>query len=81
MSCVTYPNTWKGCIDIVGISNLYSFLNNTSPWRRSLREPEYGYLFQKDLLEKLSPINYIDHLKSPVFIIQGFFFMFDYLYR
>lgn len=72
MAAVSFPDYWKAAVDIVGMSNLVTFLKNTSPWRRKLREPEYGSLeTQRDMLEFLSPINYIDRIKAPVFIIQG----------
>lgn len=56
----------------VGMSNLVTFLENTAPYRRTVRETEYGYL-SKDLesLKKLSPITYIDKIKGPLLIIQG----------
>jgi len=56
----------------VGMSNLVSFLQNTAPYRRTLRMTEYGDL-NKDLesLKKLSPINYIDQIRGPLLIIQG----------
>jgi dipeptidyl aminopeptidase/acylaminoacyl peptidase len=59
-------------IPIVGMSDLVSFLENTAPYRRKLRESEYGYL-DKDMeaLKKLSPINYLDKLQGPLLIIHG----------
>ena len=39
---VEYPNTFQIGIDIVGISNFVTFLENTADWRRRLREVEYG---------------------------------------
>lgn len=56
----------------VGMSNLVTFLENTAPYRRPVRESEYGYL-AKDMesLKRLSPINYIDKVKGPLLIIQG----------
>lgn len=72
MAVVTFPKLWKAGVDVVGMSNLVTFLKNTSKWRRILREPEYGSLEkQRDMLERLSPINYVDNIKCPVFIIQG----------
>ena len=38
------PYHWAAGIDIVGIANLVTFLENTGPWRVSLREDEYGSL-------------------------------------
>jgi dipeptidyl aminopeptidase/acylaminoacyl peptidase len=66
------PDLWAAGVDIVGIANLTTFLQNTSSWRRALREPEYGYLDKdQDLLTKLSPINAIENVKAPLFIIHG----------
>lgn len=67
-----YPELWAGGVDVVGISNLVSFLENTSPYRRALREAEYGYLAtDKEFLESISPLNFIENIKAPLFIIHG----------
>jgi len=66
------PDLWAAGVDIVGIANLVTFLQNTSSWRRSLREPEYGYLDRdQEMLKRLSPINAIENVKAPLFIIHG----------
>lgn len=66
-----YPELWKAGVDIVGISNFVTFLSNTAAWRRSLRESEYGSLADRDLLERISPINRIERVAAPLLIIQG----------
>lgn len=67
-----FPDLWAAGIDIVGFSNLVTFLENTSSWRRALREAEYGYLkTDKKLLESISPLNFIKNIKSPLLIIHG----------
>ena len=38
------PELWAAGVDIVGISSLVTFLENTSPYRRAHREREYGSL-------------------------------------
>ncbi|PIK16255.1 prolyl oligopeptidase family serine peptidase [Halobacteriovorax sp. JY17] len=56
----------------VGMSSLVTFLENTAEYRRYLRETEYGNLkSDREVLEKLSPINYLNKVKSPLLIIQG----------
>jgi dipeptidyl aminopeptidase/acylaminoacyl peptidase len=56
----------------VGISNLYTFLMNTAPYRRILRISEYGDPEKdKDVLLKLSPTTYVDKVSAPLLIIQG----------
>lgn len=69
---VEYPNTFQIGIDIVGISNFVTFLENTADWRRRLREVEYGFLERdREFLESISPSNKIENVKSPILIIQG----------
>ncbi|MGB1898801.1 MAG: S9 family peptidase [Candidatus Kariarchaeum pelagius] len=69
---VEYPDTFQIGIDIVGISNFVTFLENTADWRRRLREVEYGFLERdRDFLESISPSNKIENVKSPILIIQG----------
>lgn len=59
-------------VDIVGISNLISFLKNTAPYRRLLRITEYGDPEKdKEALEKLSPMTYLDRMRAPLLIVQG----------
>jgi dipeptidyl aminopeptidase/acylaminoacyl peptidase len=66
------PDLWAAGVDIVGIANLVTFLQNTSSWRRALREPEYGYLDKdQEMLKRLSPINAIENVRAPLFIIHG----------
>ena len=71
-SMTEYPDLWKAGVDLFGISNFVTFLKNTASWRRPLREAEYGSL-DKDIevLERISPINKVDRIKAPLFIIQG----------
>jgi dipeptidyl aminopeptidase/acylaminoacyl peptidase len=67
-----YPELWAAGIDIVGIANFITFLENTSPYRRKLREHEYGSLEEDyDFLKSVSPINSIDDVKAPLLLIHG----------
>lgn len=68
----TYPDLWAAGVDIVGIANFVTFLENTGPWRRKLREPEYGTLeHDRAFLEQISPINSIDRITAPLFVVHG----------
>jgi dipeptidyl aminopeptidase/acylaminoacyl peptidase len=59
-------------VSSVGMSSLVTFLQNTAPYRRKLRESEYGYLDKDmDALIKLSPTTYLDKLNAPLLIMQG----------
>ena len=65
-------HAWRAGVDIVGMSSLVTFLENTSEYRRVLREREYGYLdVDRQFLLAASPISYLDHLSAPLFIIHG----------
>ncbi|MFB6301740.1 MAG: prolyl oligopeptidase family serine peptidase [Haloferacaceae archaeon] len=67
-----HPDLWAAGVDVVGIANFVTFLENTGDWRRSLREAEYGSLSEdRDLLERISPINRIDRIEAPLFVLHG----------
>jgi dipeptidyl aminopeptidase/acylaminoacyl peptidase len=67
-----FAGAYDAGASVVGISNLYSFLMNTAPYRRILRISEYGDPEkEKDMLLKLSPTTYVDKVKAPLLIIQG----------
>jgi dipeptidyl aminopeptidase/acylaminoacyl peptidase len=68
----TYPDLWAAGVDIVGISNFVTFLENTSSYRRSHREGEYGSLaHDRDFLTSISPIHHVDKIKAPLIVIHG----------
>jgi dipeptidyl aminopeptidase/acylaminoacyl peptidase len=69
-----YSDRIKCSIDIVGISNFNTFLKNTEEYRRDLRRVEYGDERIPEMaafFEKMAPLNNIDKIKKPLFIIQG----------
>jgi len=67
-----YPDLWAAGIDVVGIANFVTFLENTGDWRRSLREAEYGSLDEdREFLESISPINNIEKIRAPLFVLHG----------
>jgi dipeptidyl aminopeptidase/acylaminoacyl peptidase len=66
------PGLWAAGVDIVGISSLVTFLENTSAYRRAYREREYGTLARdREFLLKASPLTRIDQVRAPLFIIHG----------
>jgi dipeptidyl aminopeptidase/acylaminoacyl peptidase len=67
-----YPELWTAGVDIVGIANLVTFLQNTGSYRRSLREQEYGSLERDhDLLKFISPIHKAEKIAAPLMVIHG----------
>jgi Tol biopolymer transport system component/dienelactone hydrolase len=68
----SYPDLWAAGIDIVGIANFVTFLENTGAWRRYLRECEYGSLERdRAFLESISPIHKVDRIRAPLMVIHG----------
>jgi dipeptidyl aminopeptidase/acylaminoacyl peptidase len=66
------PDLWAAGVDIVGISSLVTFLENTSDYRRAVREREYGSLADdREFLVRASPITYLDDIVAPLFVIHG----------
>ena len=67
-----YPDLWTAGVDIVGIANLVTFMENTGSYRRSLREPEYGSLEKdREFLESISPIHKAENIKAPLMVVHG----------
>jgi len=66
------PELWAAGVDIVGISDLVTFLENTSDYRRAHREREYGSLeHDREFLASASPLRRADDIKAPLFVIHG----------
>jgi dipeptidyl aminopeptidase/acylaminoacyl peptidase len=66
------PELWAAGVDIVGISSLVSFLENTSAYRRAYREREYGSLAtDREFLYEASPLTRIDQIRAPLLVIHG----------
>ncbi len=66
------PELWAAGVDIVGISDLVTFLQNTSDYRRAQREREYGSLIDdRAFLESASPMRRVQAIRAPLFVIHG----------
>jgi dipeptidyl aminopeptidase/acylaminoacyl peptidase len=69
-----YSDKLKAAVDIVGISNFVTFLENTQDYRRDLRRVEYGDERDPAMrahLESIAPMNHVDRIKHPMLIVQG----------
>jgi dipeptidyl aminopeptidase/acylaminoacyl peptidase len=61
-------------VDIVGMSNLVTFLEHTEAYRRDLRRVEYGDERDpkmREFLERIAPMNNIEKIKKPMLVIAG----------
>ncbi len=73
-SAVHYSDRLKAAVDIVGISNFVTFLENTQDYRRDLRRVEYGDERNPEMrahLESISPLNHVQRIKIPMLVVQG----------
>jgi len=74
-SLVHFDERLLGGVNIVGISNFVTFLENTEDYRRDLRRVEYGDERDPDMrafLEEISPLNNAERINSPLFVAQGY---------
>jgi len=61
-------------VDVVGISNLVTFLEHTEAYRRDLRRAEYGD--ERDpkmraFLESIAPMNHVKEITKPMMVVAG----------
>lgn len=75
LACMThYNDRLKTGVEIVGISNFVTFLENTQEYRRDLRRVEYGDERDpgmREFLIKISPTTNAHKITKPMFIAQG----------
>ncbi len=69
-----FPDRIRCAVDVVGISNLRTLLENTESYRRDLRRAEYGD--ERDpkvraFLDRIAPLTNAHKIKAPLFIIHG----------
>jgi len=71
-SLCTYPDTWAAGVDLYGVANFVTLLENTHPFRRKHRSAEYGSLeHHRALLEELSPATHLERIVAPLFVVHG----------
>ena len=61
-------------LDVVGISNFVTFLQNTEAYRRDLRRVEYGDEREpamRQFLLRIAPANNARKITKPLFVVQG----------
>ncbi len=73
-SLVHYSPRIRCGIDVVGVSNFVTFLENTADYRRDLRRAEYGderIPEMRAFLERISPANNAERITSRLMVVQG----------
>ena len=75
LAVATYYSDRTCCsVDVVGISNLATFLEHTESYRRDLRRAEYGD--ERDsatraFMERTAPLNNAQKITKPLFVVAG----------
>jgi dipeptidyl aminopeptidase/acylaminoacyl peptidase len=70
----TYNDRICCSVDVVGPSNLVTFLEHTSGYRQDLRRVEYGDERDpkmREFLERIAPANKAKNITKPLFVIAG----------
>ena len=70
-----YADKIRCSLDVVGISNLRTYLEHTESYRRDLRRVEYGD--ERDpkmaeFMERIAPMNNAVKMTKPMFVVQGY---------
>lgn len=73
LSAVTrLPEYWAAAVDIVGPSNLLTFVRSVPPtWRRMMAAWVGDPDADADLLRERSPITYVEQTRAPLLVLQG----------
>ncbi|MDQ6860565.1 MAG: S9 family peptidase [Verrucomicrobiota bacterium] len=69
-----YADRIRCSLDVVGMSNLATFLKNTESYRRDLRRVEYGDERdpqQAEFMERIAALNNAAKITKPMFVVAG----------
>jgi dipeptidyl aminopeptidase/acylaminoacyl peptidase len=69
-----YSDRIRCSMDVVGMSNLVTFLEHTEGYRRDLRRVEYGDERDpkmREFLERIAPMNNLEKIRKPILVIAG----------
>jgi dipeptidyl aminopeptidase/acylaminoacyl peptidase len=69
-----YSDRIRCSIDVVGPSNLVTFLEHTEAYRRDLRRVEYGDERDpkmREFLQRIAPMNNVEKIKTPMMVVAG----------
>jgi len=69
-----YPEKIHCAVEVVGMSNLVTFLEHTEAYRRDLRRVEYGDERDpkmREFMERTAPLNNVQKIAHPLMIVAG----------
>ncbi len=71
------PDLYACGVDYVGVANLFTFMDSMpeywKPYLKIIKEIWYDQDVpeEKAIMEEVSPVNHIDKIKKPLFVVQG----------
>jgi dipeptidyl aminopeptidase/acylaminoacyl peptidase len=73
LSAITrLPAYWAAAVDLVGPSNLITFVKSVPPfWQRFMKMWVGDAEEDREMLIERSPITYVDNVRAPLLVIQG----------
>jgi dipeptidyl aminopeptidase/acylaminoacyl peptidase len=73
LSAITrLPAYWAAAVDLVGPSNLITFVKSVPPfWQRFMKMWVGDAEEDREMLIARSPITYVDNIRAPLLVIQG----------
>jgi dipeptidyl aminopeptidase/acylaminoacyl peptidase len=67
-----HPELFAAGISICGMSDLTTWYHNTEQWIADAAGTKYGHpISDRDLLERLSPLQRVDKLAAPLLVVHG----------
>jgi len=69
-----YSDRIRCSVDVVGPSNLVTFLEHTEAYRRDLRRVEYGDERDpkmREFLERIAPMSNVGKIRKPMLVVAG----------
>ena len=72
VSVTTMPERWKVAVDVFGVANLVTMIENAQPnWRRFLTLWIGDVATDRAKLVERSPITHLDKVRCPMLVVQG----------
>jgi dipeptidyl aminopeptidase/acylaminoacyl peptidase len=71
-AAVFFPERWAAVAELYGVSDYVAQFERVPPWRRPLREVEFGSLArEREFIASISPANFLDRMRAPLLVIHG----------
>lgn len=67
-----FPHEWAGAVAVVGASSIATFLETIAPWRRPIREAEYGALDEhRGFFERIAALTHAEQMVAPLLLVHS----------